>query len=255
MYDEISSTYDHFVNWKNRLAFEMPFLEAQLARVQTGSHPLRVLDAACGTAMHAIELARRGYSTAGADISAGMIAQARANADAAGVQVNLAQAGFGALRAAFGAQPFDGILCLGNSLPHLLSLADLEAALADFAASLKPGGLLLIQNRNFDAVLNKQDRFMDPQSYRAGDEEQIFLRFYDFRPDGLLDFHMLTLLRAAEGWKQQVTSSQLYPLRREELEQALLRVGFRDVTMYSGLNGSAFDENTSPNTVAAAFLP
>lgn len=255
MYDEISSIYDHFVNWKNRLAFEMPFIEAQLARVQTGSRPLRVLDAACGTAMHAIELAQRGYSAAGADISAGMIAQARANAEAAGVKLDLAQAGFGELTSAFGTRAFDAILCLGNSLPHLLSLADLEAALADFAASLKPGGVLLIQNRNFDAVLKKQDRFMDPQSYRQGDEEQIFLRFYDFRPDGLLDFHMLTLNRATEGWKQQFTSSQLYPLRRDELEQALLRVGFKDVSLYGGLNGSVFDENASPNTVVTAFLP
>ena len=44
-YDAFSSEYDRFVNWDNRLAFELPFLERQLTALG-GPRGLRVLDAA-----------------------------------------------------------------------------------------------------------------------------------------------------------------------------------------------------------------
>jgi glycine/sarcosine N-methyltransferase len=72
------------------------------------------------------------------------------------------------------------------TLPHLLTPADLAAALADFAACLRPGGLLLIQNRNLDAVLVRRQRWMEPRARREGEAEWLFLRFYDFEPDGTL---------------------------------------------------------------------
>ena len=68
-YDNFSPDYDRFVSWSGRLAIEMPFLEQKLR--ETGAR--RVLDAACGTGMHAIALAQVGFETAGADLSAGMI--------------------------------------------------------------------------------------------------------------------------------------------------------------------------------------
>ena len=76
MYDEFSADYDRFMNWPARLAAEMPFIEGRLQAI--GAR--RVLDVACGTGMHAVALAQRGYSVAGADFSTGMVERARANA-------------------------------------------------------------------------------------------------------------------------------------------------------------------------------
>ena len=130
MYDVFSSDYDRFVNWPSRLEAELPFIQAQLDAAGARS----ALDAACGTGRHAIALAERGYETAGADISQQMVSRARQNAAAAGVDVRFEAAGFGGLAAAFGRRSFDAVLCLGNSLPHVLSEAELAGALADFAA-------------------------------------------------------------------------------------------------------------------------
>jgi glycine/sarcosine N-methyltransferase len=248
MYDDFSSDYDRFVDWPGRLAVELPFIEHQLQAV--GAH--RVLDAACGTGMHALALARRGYAAVGADLSPGMIAQARANAAAAGVDVPFEVAGFGGLNAQVGTG-FDALLCLGNSLPHLLAPADLAVALADFAACLRPGGLLLIQNRNFDAVLARGERWMEPQAHQEGNLEWLFLRFYDLNPDGTLVFNLVTLRReGSDDWRQHVLTTRLWPLRQEELTTALDAAGFAAITCWGDMQDTHFDPAHSPNLIATA---
>jgi len=284
LYDALSDDYDCFVNWENRLAYEMPFIERTLREADAR----RVLDVACGTGMHAIELAQRGYEVVGADLSAPMIERARENAatlrqaqdeaqdSAAGAKVRFVVAGFGelaeklalskacpeqsrrveepALSSVEGVSAqFDAVLCLGNSLPHALSAGDLSDALADFAAVLRPGGLLLIQNRNFDAVLAHRERFMGPEAYREGDREWLFVRFYDFKPDGIITFNMVVLRRDAQGkWSQQVETTQLRPIVHSELIVSLTAAGFTDIVCYGDMQGAPFDPESSGNLVAVA---
>lgn len=247
-YDTFSSDYDKFVNWEGRLAFELPFLEQQMQAAPGKS----VLDAACGTGMHAIALAQRGYAAAGADLSAGMIEQARRNAEAAGVRVDLRAAGFGGLAETF-PRPFGALICLGNSLPHVSGPLELAAALEDFAACLVAGGVLVLQNRNFDAVTAARARWMEPQGYREGEREWVFVRFYDYLPDGNIQFNILTLTRqGAGGWGQQVTTTFLYPLLHRELSEALREAGFGQIQAYGSLNGEPFAAASSGNLVITA---
>jgi SAM-dependent methyltransferase len=250
MYDDFSADYDRFVNWPARLATELPFIEERLR----AAGARRVLDAACGTGMHAIALAQRGYEVVGADLSAGMVGRARVNACASGVDVRFEAEGFGALNARVGTG-FDAALCLGNSLPHLLTPDALAAALGDFAACLRPGGLLLIQNRNFDAVLARGERWMAPQARREEDTEWLFLRFYDFEPDGTLTFNVVTLRREGAGdWSQQVAATRLWPLRQEELVAALRAAEFGAFSYWGDMQGSAFAPESSVNLVVDCKL-
>jgi SAM-dependent methyltransferase len=246
MYDSFSVDYDRFVNWPERLAAELPFI---VGRIVNSSY---ILDAACGTGMHAIALAQRGYEVVGADLSTGMIERAQANARAAGVDVRFEAAGFGELAARVG-DGFDVVLCLGNSLPHLVTPTDLSAALADFGACLRPGGLLLIQNRNFDVVLNQGERWMGPQAYREGETEWIFLRFYDFEP--VLIFNVVTLRREGAGdWSQQVATTRLWPLRQADLVAALQVAGFGEIACWGDMQGNPFELESSGNLVVGGRL-
>jgi glycine/sarcosine N-methyltransferase len=257
MYDQLSHDYDRFVNWPNRLAYEMPFLLQKLKGIKKQpSDPLRVLDAACGTGQHAIALAKAGMHVSGADLSTEMIAVAHANAADAGVNVDFQAAGFGSLTYSFGKASFDALLCLGNSLPHLLSSKDLEKAVIDFYTCLAPGGLLVIQNRNFDAVLPVRNRWMEPQSHREGDREWIFQRFYDFEPDGLIRFNIVTLQRRGqEDWQASLTSTRLYPQTRREVDSAVLNAGFAHLHVYGSLEEVEFDLQKSSNLVILATKP
>lgn len=243
LYDSLAADYDRFVDWPARLAHELPFLE-QLFH----EHGVRrVLDAACGTGQHALALARRGYQAAGADASAAMIARAGALASEAGLEVPSVEARLGALAPVF-AGPFDAVLCLGNSLPHLTVPGAVQAALADFAQLVRPGGLVVIQNRNYDRVWAARERFMPLQTHREGEREWLFFRFMDFH-EATLTFNVVTLARAEGEWRYRVGSTELRPIFQADLAGWLRAAGFR-ARLYGGYDGSPFDPEASGDLIA-----
>jgi glycine/sarcosine N-methyltransferase len=264
MYDTFSQDYDYFVNWKNRLEMEIPFLTEQIQKfIPKPVHDIRILDAAAGTGMHAIALAKLGYSVTGVDISTGMVDAARRNASEAEEHVHFAVAGFGKTATTLMAEkdgvdltgkiPFDVVLCLGNSLPHVESNRELVEALRDFFACLSADGLLILQSRNFDAVIAGQERWMEPQSYKNSKGEWIFLRFYDFLPDGHIQFNIVTLKRMTGiDWKQSVMETRLFPITQSILLMALNESGFDRITAFGSLSNSPFDLDTSGNLVVTA---
>ncbi|HET6487932.1 MAG TPA: class I SAM-dependent methyltransferase [Spirochaetia bacterium] len=252
-YDTLGEDYDRMVSWEGRLAREDAFFRGLF-----DEHGVRrVLDAACGTGMHAIAFARQGRSAEGADLSPVMVDHARRNAAAAGVTVTFTVAGFGDLAARLGG-PFDAVTCLGNSLPHLPDDASLDAAFRDFARALRPGGLLVIQNRNYDRVLRERSRFM-PVAARTDDEgETLFLRITDFpgpiasapasgataadaRSEESIAFTIVTLKKRAGSWSQSTRTTPLRALRRATLERAARDAGFTDVRLFGSYDRAAFD--------------
>ena len=256
-YDEFSRDYDRFVNWKSRLAAEIPFIEKQINPIKTGKQRKpAILDAACGSGMHAIELARKGFSACGADISPKMIKLADLNARASGVNVLFKEAFLGNLSYEFNQAPdfpFDMIICMGNSLPHLLTKELLQSALIDMAACLSPRGQLILQHRNFDAILKKRERWFKPQSYKEKNEEWIFIRFYDFDADGLITFNILRLHHLQNNeWQQDILSTRLYPLKQDFLVDLLQDCGFSNIRCFGQMDEIAFNPNSSENLVITA---
>jgi SAM-dependent methyltransferase len=255
MYDKLASIYDYFVNWENRLAYELPFLEQQLSTLGENPSQIRVMDTACGTGHHAIALANLGFQVSGSDLFPEMVSLADANAKAAGKQVTFRTAGFGNISESFG-QPgeFDAVLCLGNSLPHVDSNKDLQNTLWDFKELLRSGGMLLLQIRNFDLVMGEKKRWMEPQTVKDGSMEWLFLRFYDFEADGKIQFNILSLNRKANTpWQTQLTSTHLLPIYSEELKAELGALGFRDVRLYGNLAAEPYAADSSGDLVLIAY--
>lgn len=125
---------------------EIPFLIREL-----GLTPgMSILDIGCGTGRHAVELARRGFKVTGVDISAGMLAQARAKAAAAGVVVTWVQED--ATRFSAG-DAFDAAICLCEGAFGLLgagddALAQPAAILRNVAGAMKRGARCLFTALN-----------------------------------------------------------------------------------------------------------
>jgi SAM-dependent methyltransferase len=117
---------------------EADLVDALLGRAPEGVRPARVLDAGCGTGRVAIELARRGHDTVGVDRDPDLLAAARAKAPSlAWVEADLAELG-----AAVPASSVELAVLAGNVLLFCDEGTE-KAVVAEVAASLRPGGLLV----------------------------------------------------------------------------------------------------------------
>ena len=259
-YDGLGQDYDLMVSWEERLSREDAFFR----RVFDENKVRDVLDAACGTGMHAVAFARAGRECTGADLSPVMVEKARQNARDAGVTVRFEVAGFGELTRRIGGT-FDAVTCLGNSLPHLLDDPSLRACLSDFAGLLKTGGCLVIQNRNYDRLLRERQRFMPLASRMDAEGETLFLRITGYPPapheerpaapgaDESIDFTLVVLKKRDGTWVQSVQSTPLRALRRSTLESELARAGFSAVRTYGSYGLAEFDAPGANDLVAVAI--
>ncbi len=244
-YDRLARVFDVMTDWQKRLALEMPFLQ----RTLDGHRARTILDTACGTGWHAITLAQKGYTAAGCDASPVMIERARANAAQAGVKVRFEVADFGRLGEF--SETFDAVLCLGNSLPHLLSQEAMVGALQQMRGRLRAGGVLILHNLNYDMRMVKKPRFFSAN----GNDEALVWRFADYGPE-FITFHTALFERKIEGdsqkassWSVQVNSTLHRPVLQRDLDETLDRAGFLDLRHFGGLDGSAFEKEASGDLV------
>ena len=153
---EESRQYEEEVFTKNT-DFEVDFLLEEL-NLPTGS---RILDMGCGIGRHSLELARKGYSLCGVDISPEMLAIARSKAERAGLEIEwvLEDA------VKFRHEPvFDAAICLCEGALCLLGAADDpferdKQVLQNIFDSLKPGAKLVVNALNvFHLICKPQEK-------------------------------------------------------------------------------------------------
>ncbi len=241
-YDNIAADYDEMTRYTARLHSEKEKLAAWIDRYAVRT----VLDAACGSGLHAILLSEMGVKVTAADISHHMLEKARNNAKSAGVTVEWVYSAMQKLSENINTR-VNAVLCLGNSLPHLLPGKDLEAAVAGFYNMLEPGGVAVIQILNYQRILQRKDRIIG--IHRQGENE--YIRFYDFLGE-TVRFNILTVHSEGERVSQQLLSTELYPYRRKELDKALRLSGFKNLEFFGNMQFAEFDEEKSPNLVVTA---
>ena len=245
LYDEFSDSYDVMVAWEERLQREEPFFRDLFNRAAAR----RALDVGCATGGHVFHFAQMGLEAVGADPSGKMIRKARKSA-AGRPGVRFFQAGFGDLVHGVGGG-FDVVTCVGNTLPHVTTREELDRALSDRAAVLRPGGLLALQMLNYDRILAEKRRFLGTSSGIQKGIEYLFFRFYDF--DGTsITFNVVTFKKEAGQWSFQVGSTHLRGIRQQELKEALEAAGFSRVEWYGSLSGDPFNPAGSGDLVAVA---
>ncbi len=128
---EIYDDFNHLNDYEMWLGALLPELEKR------GLRKGRALDVGCGTGRAFEPLLRRGWEVRGCDVSAAMLAQARAKFGDA-VPLDLADA---RELPRFG--EFELVLALNDVANYLTEDGDLERGLAGMGANLAPGGLLL----------------------------------------------------------------------------------------------------------------
>ena len=208
--------WDQLIDWDGRAEAEGDFFIRTLR--EHGAK--KVLDVATGTGFHSLRLLRAGFEVTSADGSPNMLAKAFENARKRDYLLRTAQADWRWLNRDIH-DYYDAVICLGNSFTHLHDDNDRRKALAEFYATLKHDGILIIDQRNYDALL---DHKVEPTHnfYYCGDNvratpehvDESLARFrYEFPDDEV--FHL-----------------NMFPLRKTYVRRLLREVGFQQVTTY-----------------------
>ncbi|XP_018006543.1 glycine N-methyltransferase [Hyalella azteca] len=126
---------------------------------------ITVLDVACGTGIDSVMLLEEGFRLTSVDLSDKMLKYAlktrwKRRKEPAFDAWEIEEANWMTLMEDIdGKEQFDAVICLGNSFAHLpneeCDFANQRLALSNFCAMVKPGGVLLIDHRNYDDILDR----------------------------------------------------------------------------------------------------
>jgi SAM-dependent methyltransferase len=163
-----------------------PAEAAELHRIIQEACPTAktLLDVACGTGAHLIEM-QRWYTVEGVDLSPAMLAVARTRLP--GVPLREAD-----MRTFDLGKTFDAVTCLFSSIGYMHDPGELRAAVARLAAHVAPGGVLILDG--WVRPDQWRDNFRPDHPDVAHDDEATVVRLSFSRRDGSiteLDLHHL----------------------------------------------------------------
>lgn len=208
--------WDELIDWDRRAESEGKFFIDILE--QRGVK--KVLDVATGTGFHSVQLIEAGFEVVSADGSPEMLYKAFENARRCGHILRTINADWRWLNQDVH-EMFDAVICLGNSFTHLFTERARRKALAEFYATLKHDGVLILDQRNYDAIL---DNGYDSKHkyYYCGDDVVVEPEHID---EGLARF-------VYKFSDQSSYHLNMFPLRRDYTHKLMKEVGFQDIETY-----------------------
>ncbi len=208
--------WDELIDWEQRAEGEGDFFIDHLR--DRGAQ--RILDVATGTGFHSVRLLEAGFDVVSADGSPAMLSKAFDNARRRGHILRTVQADWRYLNRDIH-ESFDAVICLGNSFTHLFEERNRRKALAEFYTVCDHDGFLILDQRNYDAILDSGYSSKHAYYY-CGDNVRVEPERVD---DGLARF-------AYEFGDGSIYHLNMYPLRREYTRRLMLEVGFQQVETY-----------------------
>ncbi len=147
--EQFTDRWDSLIDWEARTEAEGDFF----IKILREHGAKTVLDVATGTGFHSISLLKEGFDVTSADGSPNMLARAFKNARDNDHLLRTRQADWRFLNRDIHGE-FDAVICLGNSFTHLFRERDRRKALAEYYAVLKHDGILILDHRNYDRLLD-----------------------------------------------------------------------------------------------------
>jgi cyclopropane fatty-acyl-phospholipid synthase-like methyltransferase len=211
---------------------------------QTGD--LNLLDIGCGTGSLTLALSATFKKVVGIDLNEAMLEKARRMANE---KTNLEFILLDMLEIDrhFYPQTFDGIVCYGNTLVHLSSLDQISFFFKKCQRLLTPGGKLLIQIINYDRILDKR---INSLPTLENNDIQFIRDYYYNAGKHLIDFE--TILTIKDTNQVIINRVPLFPVRKSEIETALLDAGFSKLNFFGNFKGEALGTDSIPMVIEAS---
>lgn len=217
--------WDELIDWDARADSEGRFF-VDVLRARGKQH---ILDVATGTGFHSVRLTESGFDVTSADGSAAMLAQAFDNGTKRGLILRTVQADWRQLNRDIHGK-YDAIICLGNSFTHLHNERDRRRALAEFYAALRHDGILILDQRNYDEILDHGFKSKH-KYYYCGDRVSAEPEYVD---EGLARFKY-TFPDGSEY------TLNMFPLRKSYVRRLMHEAGFETVRTYGDFQATYED--------------
>jgi len=218
--------WDQLIDWEARAKSEGDFF----LRVLKEHNAKRVLDVATGTGFHSVRLIEAGFDVTSADGSQDMLAKAFENGRKRGHLIRTVHADWRWLNKDL-RESYDAIVCLGNSFTHLHDEGDRRKTLAEFYAMLKHDGVLILDQRNYDAILD--NGFSSKHTYYyCGENVSAEPEYMD---EGLARFRY--------SFPDKSTYYlNMFPVRKDYVRKLMFEVGFQTVDTYGDFKETYHDD-------------
>ncbi len=231
-YSNISDYYDDiFPLNKSQLTFVTNSIDEN-------SNYKNMLDIGCGTGGLPIGLYNYFDVIAAVDTNIEMLKIAKGKAKEK--KIDFIAAGMLDLDTQFSNNTFDIVLCFGNTVAHLQTIADVELFFDKVRHLLTGGGKFLFQVINYDNILNNNILGLPI----IENEIVKFERHYSLDTNNMLDFS--TILTIKETGEVTNNSIKLLPIRKIQIEKALRNVGFETVKSFSSFAKSEYKSDSLP---------
>lgn len=181
-----------------------------------------ILDLGAGFGMHSIPLARRGARVIAIDSSEILLSELLLQSRKAETTGNIRVIQDDLIYfPELVTEPLAAILCMGDTLTHLPSTADVNTLLAAAYNALAPAGQLVLTFRDYTHALEGDARFIRVRS----DESRILTCFLEYLPESVQVHDMLYELTPT-GWDTKISSYPKLRLSIYALLTELLSLGF-----------------------------
>ncbi len=214
--EQFVDRWDRLIDWDARAEAEGDFFIRLLHQHGAKS----VLDVATGTGFHSVRLLREGFDVVSVDGSPNMLARAFQNARDRNLLMRTVHADWRFLNRDIHGE-FDAVICLGNSFTHLFRERDRRKALAEYYAVLKHNGILILDHRNYDRLLEGTSSSGKSNVY-CGKDVEVGPEHVD---DGLARFRYAF----SDGSTYHLN---MFPLRHGYVRRLMREVGFQKISSY-----------------------
>src|SRR5438093_11857475 len=114
--------------------------------------------------------------------------------------------------------------------PHLLDEGDVPKALTQMRTKLRPGGLLIVTMRDFDAALVERPP-LAPPIILAGSPRRVLVRLHAWDADKpCYTVRYLVLTDVGEGWTITEHTTRYRAITQDELTRDARAAGFSDIS-------------------------
>ncbi len=146
------SDWDEFIDWQKRREGENEFFE----NILDNAGAKEIFDASLGSGFHTIALLEKRFKVSSNEIDPDYVRLARQNAGKLGLELIISHYDWREIPQSL-KEKYDAVICLGNSFTFMKTEEDQRKAIQHFADIVKPGGLVIVDHRNYDYMLLNRD--------------------------------------------------------------------------------------------------